>query len=67
MAKKLFGLSMFLWILIALAILFFFFGVGRREGLTVKNTCYANGSACSKNSNCCSLNCKKSICYQIFS
>lgn len=32
MAKKLFGLSMFVWILIALVVLFFGFGVGRREG-----------------------------------
>jgi hypothetical protein len=32
MAKKLFGLSMFLWILIALVVLFFVYGVGRREG-----------------------------------
>lgn len=32
MAKKLFGLSVFLWILIALVVLFFVYGVGRREG-----------------------------------
>ena len=32
MAKKLFGLSVFIWILIALVILFFVYGVGRREG-----------------------------------
>ena len=33
MAKKLFGLSLFLWGLIALVVLFFVYGVGRREGL----------------------------------
>ena len=32
MAKKLFGLSVFLWILIALVVLFFVYGVGRMEG-----------------------------------
>jgi hypothetical protein len=35
MAKKLFGLSVFLWILIALVVLFFVYGVGRREGFYI--------------------------------
>ena len=34
MAKKLFGLSIFLWILIAFVVLFFVYGVGRREGFS---------------------------------
>ena len=41
MAKKLFGLSVFLWILIALVVLFFVYGVGRREGF------YGDRSLCS--------------------
>ena len=32
MAKKLFGLSIFLWVLLALVVLYFVYGVGRREG-----------------------------------
>jgi len=32
MAKKLFGLSMFLWILIVFVVLFLGFGVGKKEG-----------------------------------
>lgn len=62
MAKKLFGLSMFLWILIALVILFFVYGVGRREGFFTcsdKRTsggctiegCTWNPSSCSNNTN----------------
>lgn len=39
MAKKLFGLSVFLWILLALVVLFFVYGVGRREGFYASATC----------------------------
>ena len=44
MAKKLFGLSVFLWILIALVVLFFVYGVGRREGFYAGATCSSRSS-----------------------
>lgn len=56
MAKKLFGLSMFLWILLALVVLFFVYDVGRREGFygVVQNTCASrtNQSSCTNLTGC---------------
>lgn len=48
MAKKLFGLSIFLWILIALVVLFFVYGVGRREGFYAGGGCsnYTTNATC---------------------
>ena len=58
MAKKLFGLSVFLWILIALVVLFFVYGVGRREGFYAGDN---SGAACSTRTNykaCVNNGCK---------
>ena len=49
---------MFLWILIALAILFFVYGgVGNEEGF-----CKAAGSSCTSGSDCCGGCCYNSTC-----
>ena len=63
MAKKFFGLSMFLWVLILLVVLFFVYGMGRvSEGFkcnnpnrrvdTVKKNCNYTSGCIWKNSAC---------------
>lgn len=50
MAKKLFGLSIFLWVLLALVVLFFVYGVGRREGFYAADcSTRTNQVACVRN------------------
>ena len=63
MAKKLFGLSVFLWILLAFVVLFFVFGVGRREGYEEEKGCTSGrtgsvtlGGACNSVTDCCTAN-----------
>ncbi len=46
MAKKLFGLSVFLWILIALVVLYFVYGAGRREGFYGTCANYTTNATC---------------------
>lgn len=64
MRKKLFGLPVFLWILIVLLGLFFVYGLGRREGfyttLSSNTTCSSRGGGsigCTKNSDGSSTGC----------
>jgi hypothetical protein len=52
MAKKLFGLSVFLWILISLVVLYFVYGVGRREGFYGFCGVKTTQSSCSSDSDC---------------
>jgi hypothetical protein len=57
MAKKLFGLSVFLWILIALVVLYFVYGgVGRREGFYIVDKTTGEIKKCSDYSDLKSCN-----------
>ena len=58
MAKKLFGLSVFLWILIALVVLFFVYGVGRREGFYAGECASGTNATCNTLMGASGKNCK---------
>ena len=53
MAKKLFGLSVFLWIMIALVVLFFVYGVGRKEGFKAAKAAKTVNCGSKKNKDSC--------------
>jgi hypothetical protein len=55
MAKKLFGLSI-MWILVLLAVLYFVFGVGRREGFYIVDKTTGEIKKCSDYSDLKSCN-----------
>ncbi len=62
MRKKLFGLSI-VWILVALVILFFVYGIGRREGYITSSGCTNEnsnkklGDICTADDICCTGTC----------
>jgi Na+-transporting methylmalonyl-CoA/oxaloacetate decarboxylase gamma subunit len=67
MAKKFLGLSMFLWVLILLVVLFFVYGMGRvSEGFAMKKRCDDPKTITKDNmKNCNPRNCvwKDNACY----
>ena len=57
MGKKFLGLSIFLWVLLALVVLFFVYGVGRREGFYIVDKTTGQIKKCSdySDSNSCTV------------